>query len=128
MVGTSGSVGTRALLVTASARSLPSLKYGNAGGGVPKQTGVNPASVEAIAKAPLLNGTCTRSSLSDNRNNSPKICDGVPVPGEEKYVPGLALMTATRSRVVCAGTDGWIARTVVVETASVTGSKSSIGS
>src|SRR5262249_40341671 len=121
--------GTRALLVIARARSLPSLRCGNAGGGVPKESGVCPARFEPIARPPLLNGTCTRSRLSDSRNNLPQRCDGVPVPGEAKlYLPGLALIRATKSRVVCAGTDGWTVNTVVVETASVIGSKSLIGS
>src|SRR5262245_11645397 len=129
MVGTSGKVGTRVLLVTASARSLQSLMCCQAGGGVRHDSGVCPARFEPIARPPLLNGTCTRSSLSDSRNNSPSRCDGVPVPGEAKlYLPGLALITVISSRTVCAGTDGWTASTVVVETASVTGSKSLIGS
>jgi hypothetical protein len=39
-------------------------------------------------------------------------------------LPGLALISATSSFIVCAGTDGWTASTSVVNTINVTGSKS----
>src|SRR5262245_46621289 len=56
-VGTSGSAGERVLPDTASARSLPSLTNGAAGGNPPNEIGVCPATAEPIAKPPLLNGT-----------------------------------------------------------------------
>src|SRR6266699_2639308 len=104
IVGTSGSACNRVLLATASARSLPSLTCGTTGGGVVKAIGVWPATVEPIAKPALLKGICTRSRPSDRRNNSPTRCPGVPVPGEAKvYLPGWALMKATRSLTDCTG-------------------------
>ena len=82
MVGTSGSACDRVFDVTASARSLPSLISGTAGAIAPNEIMVWPATVEPTAGPPPPNGTCTRSSLSDRRNNSPTSCGGVPVPGE----------------------------------------------
>src|SRR5712671_3256675 len=54
----------------ARARSLPSLTCCATSDGEPNYTGVCPASTERTAKPPPLNGTCTRSSLSDCLNNS----------------------------------------------------------
>ena len=82
MLGTSGNACDRILLVTASARSLPSLTWGTAGGNDVNAIGVCPASVEPTARPALLNGTCTRSRPSDRRKCSPMRCGGVPVPGE----------------------------------------------
>src|SRR5216684_1973115 len=84
MLGTSGSACDRILLVTASARSLPSLICGTAGGNEVKAMGVCPASVAPTAKPALLKGTCTRSRPSNRRKCSPMRCGGVPVPGEAK--------------------------------------------
>src|SRR5215468_2755635 len=129
IVGTSGSAGERPLLETASARSLPSLTSGTAGAVEPKEIGVWPATVDPIAGPPPLNGTCTRSRLRERRNNSPTRWGGVPVPGEAKlYLPGLALIRATRSWTVRAGSDGCTVSTAGAETAMVTGSKSLMGS
>src|SRR6266511_3003056 len=125
MVETSGSACDRVLLETASARSFPSLTSGTAGAIEPKEIGVWPATTEAIAGPPPLNGTCTRSSPSDRRNCSPARCDCVPAPADAKlYLPGLARTSATTSLTVCAGTDGLTTNTVVEVVASVTGSKS----
>src|SRR5438309_6468072 len=125
MVGTSGSACERVLVETASARSFPSLISGTAGAVDPKEIGVWPATVEATAGPPPLNGTCTRSRPSDRRNNSPTRCGGVPTPGEAKlYLPGWALMKATRSLTDCTGSDGLTESTSGEVTASVTGSKS----
>src|ERR1700743_486327 len=62
----------------------------------------------AVATAPLPpKGTCTRSTLVATRNCSPSRCDGVPKPGEAKlYLFGFALISATSSATVRAGTDG----------------------
>src|SRR5262245_11987498 len=125
MVGTSGSAGDRLLLATARARSLPSFTCGTTGGTAVEAIGVWPAIVEPIANPALLNGTCTMSRPSDRRNNSPTRCPGVPVPGEAKlYLPGPALMRATSSLAVLAGSDGLTESTSGEVTASVTGSKS----
>src|SRR5215475_2949143 len=125
MVFTPGSARDRILLATASARSLPSLTCGTTGGGVVKAIGVWPATVEPIANPALLNGICTRSRPSDRRNCSPTRCPGVPVPGDAKlYLPGLALIRATKSLTVSTGSDGLTESTSGEVTAIVTGSKS----
>lgn len=64
IVGTFGSACDRRLLVTASARSLPSLMCGTAGGDELNAMGVCPASVEAIARPALLKGTCAMHQYS----------------------------------------------------------------
>src|SRR5262249_48794763 len=121
----SGSACNRVLLATANARSLPSLTCGTTGGDAVKAIGVWPATVEPIAKPALLKGICTRSRPSDRRNNSPTRCAAVPVPGEAKlYLPGWALMRATRSLTDCTGSDGLTESMSGEVTASVTGSKS----
>src|ERR1700724_4124237 len=108
MLGTSGSACDRILLVTASARSLPSLICGTAGGNEVKAMGVCPASVEPTARPALLKGTWTRSRPSDRRKCSPIRCGGVPVPGEAKlYLAGPDLINATRSLTVWTARDGW---------------------
>lgn len=71
MVGTSGKACDRDLVVTASARSVPSRTMGTAGAIEPNEVGVCPATAEAIARPPPLNGMCTRSSPREIRNNSP---------------------------------------------------------
>src|SRR5215475_11666129 len=125
MLGTSGSTGDRDLLVTASARSLPSLICGAAGGSELNTIGVCPASVEATAWPALLNGTCWRSSPSDRRKCSPIRCGGVPVPGDAKlYLAPPDLISATRSLTVWTASDGCTDSTVGALTAIVTGSKS----
>src|SRR5215470_8664752 len=129
MVGTSGSACERVLVETASARSFPSLISGTAGAVDPKEIGVWPATAEATAGPPPLNGTCTRSRPSDRRNNSPTRCGGVPVPGEAKlYLPGLVLIRATRSATVCTGSVGLTVSTTAARTATVTASKFLAGS
>src|SRR5262245_13213316 len=57
VVGTSGSDRERALLVTASPRSLPSITCCAAGDGEAKEIGVCPATDEPTARPALLNGT-----------------------------------------------------------------------
>src|SRR5215470_1225685 len=107
MLGTSGSAGERSLLVTARARSLPSLICGTAGGSELKAIGVCPATAEPTAKPALLNGTCTRSRSNDRRKCSPMRCGGVPIPGEAKLYLALLLLTnATRSSTVLTANDG----------------------
>src|SRR5205823_6251502 len=118
-------IGVRTLLVTASARNLPSLICGPADAMVLKPIGVCPATTDAIEGPAPLNGTCTRSRLSDWQNFSPARCACVPAPGEAKlYLPGLARITSMSSLTAFAGTDGLTVITVVEDTASVTGSKS----
>ena len=125
MLGTSGSACDRILLVTASARSLPSLICGTAGGNEVNAMGVCPASVEFTAKPALLNGTCTRSRPSDWRKYSPIRCGGVPVPGEAKlYLAVPDLINATSSLTVSAAKEGCTVSTVAEVVAMVTGSKS----
>src|SRR5215470_1732337 len=129
MVGTSGRLGERVLLVTASARNLPALICGTAGVRALNPIWVWPATTAATAGPPPLNGTCTMSSPSDRRNCSPARCGGAPVPPEAKvYLPGLALTSAISSLTLLAGTDGLTVSTVVEDAASVTGAKSLIGS
>src|SRR5262245_40225672 len=67
MVGTSGNARVRFLLVTASARSLPSLTGDKAGAGAAIAIEVCPATAEPIAKPALLNGTWTRSRPRDSK-------------------------------------------------------------
>src|SRR5262249_57776970 len=98
---------------------------GGTGGGGVKAMGVWSATVESSGKPGLVKGICTRSRPSDRRNKSPTRCPGVPVPGEEKlYLPGWALMRATRSLTDCTGSDGLTESMSGEVTASVTGSKS----
>ena len=67
--------------VTASARSVPLLTCGIAGGSAMKAIGVWLPSAEAIAGPAPPKGTLTMSSLNVSRNNSPERCGVVPVPG-----------------------------------------------
>src|SRR5262245_58701610 len=107
MVGVSGKALLRVFDVTASARSLPSLTSGTAGVTAPKDNGVSPATVAATAGPPPPNGTCTNSGASESRNSSPTSWGGVPTPGDAKlYLSGLALISASSSFTLCAGTDG----------------------
>src|SRR5690349_2657897 len=125
MLGTSGSAGDRILLVTASARSLPSLMCGTAGGSDVNAIGVCPASVELTASPALLNGTCTRSRPSDWRKCSPIRCGGVPVPGDAKlYLTVPDWISATSSLTVRTAREGLTVSTVAEVVATVTGSKS----
>ena len=104
MVGTSGSAGERWALITASARSLPSLMVLMAGGSAVNAIGVWPPMVEWIASAAPLNGTVTRSSSKSCLNSSPERCGVEPVEGCAKlYLPGLALMSSISSLSVLAG-------------------------
>src|SRR4029077_15597281 len=122
MLGTSGSARVRFVLVTASARSLPSLICGTAGGNEVNAMGVCPASVEPTARPALLKGTCTRSRPSNRRKCSPMRCGGVPVPGDAKlYLAGLDLTNAARSLTVWISSDGWTVSTEGELTAIVTG-------
>src|SRR5690349_9674509 len=125
MLGTSGSTGDRWVLITASARSLPTLICGTVGGSELNNTGVCPPIAEPTAGPAPLNGTCTRSRPNESRNCSPTRCGGVPTPGEAKlYLPGCALISETSSWTEVAAIDGWTASTVADVTAIVTGSKS----
>ena len=63
VVGTSGKSGERLALVTASARSLPSLIRAAAGGSAMKAIGVWLPSVELISGAAPWNGTRTMSAF-----------------------------------------------------------------
>src|SRR6201987_1915136 len=66
---------------------------------------------------------------SDRRRLSPARVDGCPTPVEANlYLPELALMRATSSLTVVAGTDELTTRTLVETTASMIGSKSFRGS
>src|SRR5258708_31384073 len=124
MLGPVGGGCDRILLVTASARSLPSLICGTAGGNEVKAMGVCPASVEPTAKPALLKGTCTRSRPSNRRKCSPMRCGGVPVPGEAKLdLAGLDLINATRALAVWTARDGLTVSTVGVVTAIASGAQ-----
>src|ERR1700738_4541997 len=113
MLGTAGSACDRILLVTASARSLPSLICDTAGGNEAKAMGGCPASVEATANHALWKSTGTRSRPSNWRKCSPMRWGSVPVPGEAKlYLAGLDLINATRSLTVWTASDGWTVSTV----------------
>src|SRR4051794_29171223 len=81
MVGTSGTATLRLALVTASARILPSLICGAAGGIEENAIGVWLPITDWIIGPPPWNGTATMSILSASLNISPDRCDGVPVPG-----------------------------------------------
>ena len=81
-VGTSGNSGARSPLVTASARSLPSLISAAAEGKALNAICVWPPMVEFTAGAPPLNGTCTMSSPKASLNNSAASCADCPVPAD----------------------------------------------
>ena len=128
MVGTSGSIADRVLPVTASGRNCPDLICAAADATALNMIWVWPAITEAIAGPAPPNGTCATSSASDMRNCSPVRCVVVPAPGEAiLYLPGLALMSATNSLTVFAGTEGLTESTVAELTASVTAAKSLTG-
>src|SRR6516165_9457661 len=80
IVGTSGRIATRFVLVTASARSRPSLICADADGSVANATGVWPPTTDCTIGPPPPNGTVTMSSLSDSLNSSVDRCGGVPAP------------------------------------------------
>src|SRR5262245_9040545 len=65
-VGTSGSADERCLLVTASARSLPSLTWGTCEESAANTMGVWPGTAAATAGPLPLKGTCMRSSAKDS--------------------------------------------------------------
>src|ERR1700738_5064797 len=108
MVGTSGRADERCALTTASALSCPSWICGTAGESTTKAIGEWPPRVDWIAGAQPLNGTCTRPfAPSESFNNSPDSEVVLPCPAEAKlYLPGLALMSATSSWTLFAGSDG----------------------
>src|SRR5262249_58664907 len=96
MVGTSGSARDRVLVETASARSFPSLTSGTAGAVDPKEIGVWPATAEAIARPPPLDGTWMRSRPSDRRYKAPNRDGGGLRPGRAwASFPGLGSVQAT---------------------------------
>jgi hypothetical protein len=80
IVGTSGRITIRFVLVTASARSRPSLICADADGSVASATGVWPPTTDCTIGPPPPNGTVTMSSLSDSLNSSVDRCGGVPAP------------------------------------------------
>src|ERR1700730_18145545 len=108
MVGTSGRADERCALNTASARSFPSLICGTAGESTTHAIGVWPPRVDWVAGAQQLKGAGTGSvAPSESVNNSPDSEGVVPFPAEAKlYLPGLALMSATSSWTLFAGSDG----------------------
>src|SRR3979409_1577064 len=81
IVGTSGTATLRLALVTASARILPSLIWGAAGGIEEKAIGVWLPITDWIIGPPPWNGAATMSILSAGLNISPERGGGVPVPG-----------------------------------------------
>src|SRR5262245_54935516 len=128
-VGTSGKSGDRFGVVTANARSLPSLTCGTTGVTTVKAMRVWPASADWIAGADPLNGTWTRSSPCESLNSSPERCGVVPSPAEAKlYLPGLALISEMSSLTVRAGIEGCTVSTLGETAARVTGAKSLKGS
>src|SRR5580765_8363399 len=130
MVGTSGRTADRCLAETASARSLPSLIIGTAGGIDEKMIGVWPPTADWIAGPAPGNGTCTRSSPNVSLNSSPDRCGVVPTPAWAKllYLPGLALIRSTSSLTFVDGTDGCTLKRFGASAATVTGAKSLYGS
>jgi hypothetical protein len=128
-VGTLGSEGERALAVIPSARSLPSLTSGIAGGIAWMQIGVWPATTDWIDGPPPGNGASAKSRLKVSLNNSLERCGVVPMPGEAKvYLPGLALSRSTSSGSVFAGMLGCTNSPLGEVPAMVTGAKSLSGS
>src|SRR5215471_12363911 len=53
--------------------------------------GVCPATVDVMAGAAPLNGTCVMSRLSESRNSSPASCPVVPVPGDVTVLTRIGL-------------------------------------
>src|SRR5262249_35676734 len=85
--------------------------------------------VEVIAGPAPGKGTITRSRPNVSLNSSPERCGVDPVPGCAKlYLPGLALISATRSLTDWAGTCGLTHNTLGEAATSVTGVKSRNGS
>jgi hypothetical protein len=128
IVGTSGRIEIRFPLVTASARSSPSLICAAAAGNAEKATGVWPATTDCTIGPPPAKGTTTNSSFSDSLNSSVERCGGVPVPGIAKLSYFPARTSAISSCTVFAGTDGWTTRASGDVAAMMIGSKSFTGS
>src|SRR3954453_365586 len=129
MVGMSGTAALRLAAVTASARIVPALICGAAGGIDENAIGVWPPTTDWIIGPPPPNGTDVVSSLVSSLNNSPDRCGGVPVPGLAMvYLPGDALMRSTSSFTVFTGTDGCTTSEFGVVATSEIGMKSFTGS
>ena len=108
MLGTSGSAGDRALLVTASPRSLPSLICGTAGGSELNAIGVCPRErrrdrlTRAVERhvhkvEPERQAEARRSDAAACRCRAMRSCT----------CSGLALISATSSFTLWAGSEGW---------------------
>src|SRR6516162_933746 len=128
IVGTSGRIAIRFVLVTASARSRPSLICADADGSVANATGVWPPTTDCTIGPPPPNGTVTMSSLSDSLNSSVDRCGGVPAPAMAKLLYFPARTSATSSCTVLAGTDGCTTSTSGDVAPMMIGSKSFTGS
>ncbi|MNT36125.1 hypothetical protein D3C72_1721870 [compost metagenome] len=83
-VGTSGAIGTRLSLATASARSLPDCTCGHSGGMLSINTVMCPATRSATAGPVPLYGTCCMRRPAIWFSSSPASWAGVPLPGEPK--------------------------------------------
>ena len=79
-VGYSFRSGKRALLVIASARSLPARTCGSAGAIGAKYTDVSPESTAVNASPPARYGTCSRLTRACSLKSSPAMNVGVPTP------------------------------------------------
>src|SRR6266508_2430144 len=128
IVGTSERIAIRFVLVTASARSRPSLICADADGSVANATGVWPPTTDCTIGPPPPNGTVTMSRLSDSLNSSVDRCGGVPAPAMAKLLYFPARTSATSSCTVLAGTDGCTTSTSGDVAPMMIGSKSLTGS
>src|SRR5687767_14143754 len=124
-VGTSGTAGLRAGVVTASARIRPAFTLVTAGGIVEKTSATSPASSACTAGALPLYGTWIRSTPAMVLNVSPDRCNIVPLP-EDAYgiCPGRDLASAISSLTDFTGRDGCTTSMSGLDATSVIGVKS----
>ncbi|CFW13724.1 Uncharacterised protein [Bordetella pertussis] len=93
MVGRSGALAERSVVVTASARSLPACTCGHDDGMLSNMNCTWPPIRSVTAGALPLYGTCSTSIPARCLNSSPAMWIEVPLPDEAKAsLPGLALV------------------------------------
>src|SRR5262245_45474262 len=130
-VGMSGAALTRAALLTARMRKRPARWWPTTEvERIIVATAMCPAMRSWSAGPPPLYGTCTRSSPpASSLKSSPVKFVIVPWPAEPyEYLPGLALISATSARRLCAGIAGCTSIDVGVMLTTAIGVKSLTGS
>src|ERR1035437_3369772 len=125
MVGMSGAVARRLMLLTPRARILPACTCGSAVSGPLNDMVIWPATTSVMAWPPLLYGTWISATLVIESNSAPARCVGPAIPADP-YVssPRLFLASAISSLTDFAGTDGCTTSIMGVVPISMTGAMS----